>query len=270
MSFHSIPLLLFSIGTFLMVMLFIECGYKMGMKYHRYIKLEKVGASIAISSSTLGLFGFMLAFTFGILYNRFDDRKEMVRLEANAISSAMKRSAFMPKEDHVHSVKLLKEYVALRIAAYKVSDSNFAQSVISESERIQEELWQIALENTKKDINSNIAALYIQSLNEMTDIHKLRISRGYRSTAPLGLWLALYSLLFFSMISVGYQSAIVQSKRTLSPLFMALSFTIVIALIFSLDQPNNYFFVIPQEPLVSVQHSISHYLNVIAEPIKFP
>ena len=88
MTFHTIPLLLYSIGTFLMVLLFIECGYRMGMKYHHFVKLEKVGTSIAISGSILGLFGFMLAFTFGILYNRFDARKEMVRLEANAIRTA--------------------------------------------------------------------------------------------------------------------------------------------------------------------------------------
>jgi hypothetical protein len=262
MFFYTIPLLWYAIGTVLLILLFIEVGFRLGIFIHRFIERGKESTVSTISGSILGLFGFILAFIFGILYNRFEARKEMIREEANAIHTTLLRSAFLPEAEHVKTIRLLKEYVDLRVVAVDLLDTAFALGVIRESDHIQQELWEIALANANKTMNANTTALFIQSLTAMTEIHNFRVYRGIQSTAPLGLWVALYSLLMFSMVSVGYQTAIAQSKRTFSNLFLSLSFSIVIVLIYSLDQPNNYFFKVPQQSMKHVQTLINQQITM--------
>jgi len=55
------------------------------------------------------------------------------------------------------------------------------------------------------------------------------------------------------MIAVGYQTAIADSRRSRVTAVLAISFSLVIALIAALDHPLSRFISIPQTPLVSLQ-----------------
>lgn len=193
----------------------------------------------------------------GILYNRFDARKDLVRAEANAIGTAWLRADFMPEPDRQTSRKLLKEYIDLRIAVGIAPEDHKLQEGLRSSSVIQDKLWAMAVSNARRDMNSDVAALYIESLNEVIDVHGLRLARSVQAKTPGGLWMALYALLFFSMTAIGYQTAIAGSRRSWSALILAISFTIVFVLVAALDQPRSEFFKVPQQPLVNVQLSMS-------------
>jgi hypothetical protein len=60
----------------------------------------------AVVGSTLALFVFVLAFTFGMAESRFDNRKAVVLDEANAIGTAYLRSELIPTV-HQESVRAL-------------------------------------------------------------------------------------------------------------------------------------------------------------------
>ena len=49
-----------------------------------------------IAGAILALATFMLAFTFGIVADRYDTKKGLVREDANAIRTAWQRSDFLP------------------------------------------------------------------------------------------------------------------------------------------------------------------------------
>jgi len=257
MIFQNIPLLLLAAATILLVLLSIEAGYRLGVAIHHHLKSDKESPVSVISGAILGLLGFLLAFTFQILYNRFDERKQLVRDEAVAIRTAWLRSDFMQEPDHGKAVTLLKEYVDMRIAAVQSSDADKMQKALKESDLIQQKLWNMAVANVRKDMNSDVAALYIGSLNEVFSIHSLRITRGLQARAPLGLWLGLYALLVFGMLSIGYQTAVAGSRRTLASIILSISFTIVTVLIISLDRPHSGFFKVSQQPLINLQESMA-------------
>lgn len=118
---------------------------------------------------------------------------------------------------------------------------------------IHRQLWEIAVANGKLDLNSDIGALYIESLNEIESIHALRITVGLNSRIPTSVWIVLLSLLILGMVAVGYHSAIAESRRSRVTPVLALSFSMVIAMIAALDHPGDNLVPVSQQPLADVQ-----------------
>ena len=73
MDFLS-PALVF-IATALFIILVINLGYFIGSRVYKQSHAEKESPASAISSTVLGLLAFILAFTFGVVTNRFDTRR---------------------------------------------------------------------------------------------------------------------------------------------------------------------------------------------------
>jgi len=252
----GIPILLLFALTALAVLAAIELGYRLGRAALRRAGDEKESPVSAFTGTTLGLLAFILAFTFAIVSDRYDARKGLVRDEANAIRNAFARSEFLPEADRGEAAQLLKEYVDTRIAAVRSRDYAEIRQALGDAERIQRRLWEVAVDNARKDMNSDVAALYVESLNEVTNFHHLRVAVGLQARIPRAIWIVLLVLVVLAMTGVGYQTAIAGSVRTWAMLILALSFSIVIALIAELDRPNSRYITVPQQPLVDLRSSM--------------
>ena len=255
MSLDSIPIWAIFLGTIFIVLVSIEAGFRSGTHSHRS-EDEKEAPVSGVSGAILGLAAFMLAFSFGIVAERYDARKALVREDANAIRTTWLRSDFLPEPDRTETRKLIRTYLDLRLA-FTQGDFNKqrVQEVLVQSDHIQRRLWEIAVANGKADLNSDVAALYVESLNEMFDIHALRKAIGLQARVPVGVWLVLFGLIILGMASVGYHTGIAGSKRSKATLILALSFAMVTTLIAMLDRPGGHVRV-TQQPLVDVQKAI--------------
>jgi len=250
MSMDTIPIWALLAATIVLVMVAVEVGFRLGCRVQRRPNKEKVPPVSSIVASTLGLLAFMLAFTFGIVASRYDTRKALVRDEANLIRTVWMRSDFLPEPDRAESSALIRAYVKRRLATVESRDFDSVDQTLAESIRIQHRLWDIAVSNGHRDMNSAVAALYVASVNQMIDLHALRVVIGLEARVPAGIWMALYALIVLGMIGVGYQIAIAESTgRFRAPLILALSFSVVIALIASLDRPMSGFMTVSQQPL---------------------
>jgi hypothetical protein len=249
----TLPLGAVFAATMLMVAVAIEGGYRLGRAARRRSEDEKEAPVSAIAGTILALLAFIMAFTFGIVSERYDTRKTLVREEANAIRTAWSRSDFLPGPDRGAAVGLLREYLDLRLAAVQSNDLARVRSAVVESGRIQRRLWEMAVVNARKDMNSDVAALYIESLNELASLHASRVSVGLQARMPAGIWLALYALVVLAMLAVGYQTAIAGSRRSWIMLMLALSFSLVITLIAALDRPQSGYVPVAQQPLEDVR-----------------
>jgi hypothetical protein len=254
----AIPLWALFVATILIVMVSIEGGYRLGRLAHRRSEEEKESPVSVISGSVLGLGAFLLAFTFGIVSNRFDSRKELVRQEANAVRTAWRRSDFLPEPDRAETRVLIRRYVNERLAlARSRPDSERVKSFVASVERDQGRLWEIAVANARKDMNSDVAALYIESLNELFAIHALRVAVGLGMRLPMGIWLMLLIVTALGMMGLGYQTGIAGSQRSLARPILAVSFALVIVLIADIDRPYGTFIRVTQQPLLDVQSWLS-------------
>ena len=209
------------------------------------------------SSAVLTMLGFMLVFTFGIVYSRYDSKRELIREEANLIRTSWLRSDFLPEQDRLIAKNLLSEYIDLRINASQSKDIELVQNILNQSNVIQIKLWNIALANARMDVNSKIAAMYIESLNDMINQEALRVAIGVQARLPFVIWLMLYSLILFGMFCIGYESAINSSSKIswLTPI-MIFSFALIICVIASLDRHGSSIVVITQQPLIDLKNWI--------------
>ena len=77
MNLDLVPIWVVFIGTVLLVMVFIEVGYRLGGVAHRKSVDEKETPVSGVSATVLGLTAFILAFSFSIVTQRYDTRKTL-------------------------------------------------------------------------------------------------------------------------------------------------------------------------------------------------
>ncbi len=257
MNLDLVPVWVVFIGTVLLVMGFIEIGYRLGGIAHRKWAAEKEAPVSGVSATVLGLTAFMLAFSFSIVAERYDARKALVRDDADAIRTAYLRTRFLAEPERLESSRLLADYVdrRLHIARGNQIGREELGQFLADSESIHRRLWDIAVVSAARDMNSDVGALYIEALNQVMDVHASRLAIGVRMRVPPGIWIVLYGLTILGMLSMGYHAGIADSRRTNATWVLATSFAMVIALIAALDRPWGVA-AVTQQPLVDLRHSM--------------
>jgi hypothetical protein len=243
---------LFTVILFI-ILLSVECGYQLG-KYrrarHEQEKQAPVGTMVG---ATLGLLAFILAFTFGLAAARFDARRQVLLDEANAIGTTYLRAGMLP--DQGEKIRaLLRDYVATRLDAVR---SGKTAEGIQRSENIQQQVWSEAETVAEKNPNSIVVGLFVQSLNEMIDLHAKRVQAGVRSRIPGAIWIALFAVATLSLTAMGYHAGLAGTGRSLAVVAVAVAFSVVIELIADLDRPQEGVLRVSQQALMDVQRSMN-------------
>jgi hypothetical protein len=204
-------------------------------------------------ASILGLLALVLGFTFNLAASRHDTRILTVLDESNAIGTTYLRARLLPEPQQSRICELLREYVDVRIRG--IQDRKVAQA-ITRSEELHELLWSQAATAVGQHHDSIITGLFVQSLNEVIDLHAKRIHAGIRARIPFVIWVGLIALAVLSMLSVGYQAGLSTTRRSPAMLALIASFIVVIYLIADLDRPGEGLFQVGQDALFDVQKSM--------------
>ena len=257
MSLDLLPIELIFLGTIILVLISIDGGYRLGRRVQRKHIEEKESAVSNMSGVVLGLLAFILAFTFGIVTGRYDTRRTLVLEEANAIQTTYSRTDFLPDSDRVLATELLKKYVDIRLAVVQMSDMADIQESLKEAFQIQQQLWDMAVMHGRKDMNSDVAALYIESLNDMINLQSSRVAVGMHARIPFTIWIMLFIFIALGVFTIGYMIAIAGSKRTLISIILAISFSLVITMIATLDRPINRYIKVSQMPMELLKTSMA-------------
>jgi hypothetical protein len=257
MTMDVLPLWLIFVLTTLLIVAATEGGYLIGKKARSTSADEKESPVGAISGTVLALLAFILAFTFSIVSDRYDTRKALVREQAAAIRTAYERSDFLPESQATEAQVLYIEYIDLLVEAGSEGHLANAPALITDMEAIQVQLWDMAVANVQAGDNSDISALYVESINEVTNLLGTRIAVSVQARMPIGIWVVLYALIILAMASVGYQAAIAASSRTWAMVLMAMAFSVVIVMIAALDDPARGYLPVSQQPLTDLQAQMS-------------
>jgi hypothetical protein len=249
----ALPLWALFIVILLVVLLSVEFGYRLG-KYRRSRREEEKEAPLGtMVGATLGLLAFILAFTFGLAAARFDTRRQVLLDEANAIGTTYLRAGMLPERgEQIRG--LLRDYLGVRLTA--VQSGNVAEGIRS-SEDIQQKVWAEAEAVGQKNSNSIIVGLFVQSLNQMIDLHAARMQAGMRSRIPGAIWLGLLSVSVLSLMAMGYFEGLTGTRRSLAVFAVAIAFSVVIELIADLDRPQEGVLRVSQQALLDVQRSMN-------------
>lgn len=264
-----LPVWALLVAACLFIGLAMEGGYRLGRWRHARAAEEKESPVGAMVGSILGLLAFLLAFTFGLAASRFDERRKVVLEEANAIGTTWLRAKLLPEalqkdkkdkqdekgeKDSRGVLRLLKDYVDERISG--VREGRVAEAV-EKSEELHALLWRKAVVASKSpESHPVMTSLFIQSLNQMIDLHAVRLQVGARNRIPISIWLGLFTLALLGMGAVGYQSGLAATRRSPAMLGLVLAFAGVLYLIADLDRGQEGFLVVSQQALIDVQKSM--------------
>ena len=250
---EDLPLWAFFAATVLLVLASIEGGYRLAV-FRKRQSDQAVDAPISsVIGGTLGLLGFLLAFTFGMAATRFEARRELLLDEVNAIGTCYLRAGMVPDHECLEIRQRLREYVHLRAEAAKQPLSLL--KTIARSEVLLDELWLQALLVAEKDSHSEIHALFVDSLNAVIDFHTKRLVVG-QYHIPDVIWLSLYVVSMLSMAGVGYQFGRAGIRDLAISFCLALAFSIVIALIADLDRVNQGTLQVSQKPMIELDRKL--------------
>jgi hypothetical protein len=249
----ALPLWGLFIAILAVVLLSVECGYRLGKFRLSRREQEKEAPVGTMVGATLGLLAFILAFTFGLAAARFDTRRQMLLDEANAIGTTYLRAGMLPERgDQIRG--LLRDYVGTRLDAVRSGD---VVEGIHRSENIQHQVWTEAETVAQKNPNSIVVGLFIQSLNETIDLHAKRLQAGVRSRIPGAIWVGLFAVAVLSLMAMGYLEGLAGTRRSLAVLAVAVAFAVVIELIADLDRPQEGVLRVSQQALLDVQRSMN-------------
>ena len=253
--FKEIPSWATYVGTTVIVLISIYCGFMLARSRKKLNEKDVESPINTVVGATLALLAFIMAFTFGVVTSRFDTRRELMLDEVNAIETTYLRTSVIPEPHRSEVRALLKQYVDTRVEVMK--DPGKVAQVIERSQQLQRKIWAHAEELAQADLkNPDIVSLFVDSINQMFELHTKRVTVGLITRLPPLMWIILYVLTILSMFEVGYLFGI--SGRTNWPLILVLSlaFSSVILIIADLDRSTGMIRVNPK-PTFDLQQRIS-------------
>lgn len=251
--FDRLPEWFVYVATVLLALLMAEGGYRVGLWLQRRTHLSLEASGGAAAGAALGLLAFLLAFVMSLAVGRFDNRRQLVIEEANAIGTTYLRTGFLPELQKEEARTLLVDYVDLRVSA--TDEASLATAIIR-SEEIQEVLWSSAETVALNDNKSTIVPLYIDALNYMIDVHGKRKTAVLSSRIPPTIMLGIYIITALNMALIGYNSSFDERRSWVALIGLALIFAVVILLIVDLDRPTEGLLRVGQQAMLDLQRQL--------------
>jgi len=218
--------------------------------------VEKADIAFVLGA-ILTLLALLLGFTYAMSQARYDTRRQLVVDEANAIGTAYLRAKTLPEPRSSEIQELLRQYAALRVEIISIKDDTpqRIQEVDSRSKHLHSLLWEHVVALARQTPNP-ITSVFIQSLNEMIDLHAKRLA-AYRNRVPLSIYLVLFLVSIITMFWLGYYFGRRIQRARIFPLVVALLVGLVMWLILDLDQPRRGIIQASQQSLIDLYQDMS-------------
>jgi hypothetical protein len=179
------------------------------------------------------LLSLLIGFAMAMALSRFDERKQLVIDEANAIGTAYLRASMQAEPIRTNAPALLRDYVDSRIAIYgNVAEEDERNSAAQRSRKIQDQLWSDVTAEAQQT-PTPIVAIYVSALNDMIDLDGKRVAARL-NRIPWDIWMLLGLLSIMTSVVVGYGQRHRAAMATFVPVLMI---AIAVSLIADLDSP---------------------------------
>jgi hypothetical protein len=150
---------------------------------------------LTLQGACLGLLALMIAFTFAMALSRFEGRRDAVLQEANAIGTAALRARLLPEPHNTETLKLLREYVQIRLDITQRVPSPPRSSMLRlpTPTKFNSSFGNRQWRWPRRIAGSCPPASVIQSLNELIDDQEKRLT-AVRDRVPNIVILLLYGV----------------------------------------------------------------------------
>lgn len=230
-----IPILL---SLFALIALSLRFGWRVGKRRVTQLGVEANEGLGAMDGAIFGLMGLLLAFTFTGAASRFDQRRELVVQETNAIGTAWLRLDLLQAAPRGQARELFRRYVDQRLDLYHdVTDATRVQAGLAAVAATQGEIWNLAIAQAREDKSQPLVQSLLPALNDMFDIATARVlaSRQHPHPAIFGMLLAL---VLVSAFLLGFSQCKVERQSRMHLLGFAATTALALYIIIDLEYPR--------------------------------
>ena len=202
-------------------------------------------------SAALALLGLLIAFTFSLAVSRYDDRRELVVQEANAIGTAWLRAGVRGDPAGRELQAAIADYTEVRLGLSRLEP---ADQVEAATGRQQVLVWNKVRALVATD-TSPITAGAVAAVNEMFDMAGARkAERAARIPGEVLFVLMAYTVIAAGIVGYVLGANARRHRAVTAILFLLL--TMAITLILDLDRPRSGAITVSQQPMWDVQASM--------------
>ena len=179
-----------------------EYGFRRGRaRRERHPESSRHGLG-SVEAAVYGLLGLLIAFSFSGAGTRFENRRDQIIAEANALSTAYLRLDVLPAERQPSLREKFRSYVDARLSIYrKLPDIDAAEAELARANALQGEVWKEAVEASLAGDRTAVLSL-LPALNEAFDIATARTAAAYWHP-PIALFGVLMVVALLSSYLVG-------------------------------------------------------------------
>ncbi len=202
-------------------------------------------------TSVLGLLALLIGFTFSLSLGRYDERRQLVVQEANALGTTWLRTDLLADSARAQMQDVLRRYVDARV---DFANARTGEEEVQQNARtlaLQNELWRVLVAGTQDFRDTPRASLLFTTTNQSIDLAAERFAARQDHIPPR----ILRMLLLFAVLAaglVGYE----RPHQRRSTLLLLLLLTLAVGLILDLDRPSTGMTRVPQEPMLDLQRSL--------------
>jgi hypothetical protein len=233
----------------LLVALFLLCCVA-GAKLRRRLANEpdERAPDSYILSAVLGLLGLMIAFTFSMALSRYDERREIVVSEANAIGTAWLRAGLIEGAGGAALQNSLTHYAELRS---RLPHEGETEAVERETAEAQRQLWA----QMRQSLGATPAAdlRHAHQRNERDVRHSRPARKAEREAHIPGAVVEI--LLLYALLSagiVGYVLGASEARHRGITFVLFVLLTLSLVLILDLDRPWRGGVTVSQQPMADL------------------
>ena len=204
-----------------------------------------------VLGATLTLLALLIGFSFSMAVSRYDQRKNYVEAEANAIGTEYVRVDLLPAAEAARVRELLKKYVDQRVLFYTTRNRQRLAKIDADTAELQNELWSAVLPGAASQPTPPLA-LVVSGMNDVLN------SQGYTQAAwwnriPIAAWALMAAIAICCNLLIGYGA-----HRTDRRIFLVVPVAVSIAflLISDIDSPRGGSILVTPKNLLSVKQSM--------------
>lgn len=191
-----------------------------------------------LEAAIFGLMGLIIAFSFSGAVSRFDQRRQVIVEEGNAIGTAWLRLDALPEAFQPGLRDLFRRYVDSRVAAYDtLPDIDAAYAELERGKKLQGEIWNAAVAACKTAEGQRAGILVLPALNAMIDIASTRTMASWMHP-PTVIFVLLFGLAFSSTLLAGYDLATTKTRSWFHVLGFAVIMSITVYIILDIEFPH--------------------------------
>jgi hypothetical protein len=220
----------------LIIFLFLVGAYAIGSIVQ--LRLAREGctdAESALVGASMALLAFLIGFTFSMALNRYDQRRDLVLAEANAIGTTYLRAQLLPEPERSEMLAIVVRYTDTRLAIFRVGE-NLAElrQLQAASQAELARLWDVTMRGTKRIEPAPLATSLVQTVNETIDLAESR-----RTTYIVRLpRVVVLSVVLFAVITAAVAGFARGGRRHFGiSLLVYVMLSMAITIIIDLDRP---------------------------------